>query len=57
MVNGSFINVIKQICSLSNSRRHSANADVIFSGTSKDQKYQNKTGEKDLYPSKCVLTT
>ena len=57
MVNGSFINVIKQICSLSNSRRHLPNADVIFSGTSKDQKYQNKTGEKDLYPSKYVLTT
>ena len=62
--------------SLSNSRRHSANAeviadvkskiivscwhffaDVIFSATSKIQNYQNKTGEKSLYPSKYVLTT
>ena len=62
--------------SLSNSRRHSANADVIadvkskiivscrhffadmiFSATSKFQKYQNKTEEKSLYPSKYVLTT
>ena len=62
--------------SLSNSRRHSANADVIadvkskiivsrqhffadviFSATSKVQNYQNKTGEKSLYPSKYMLTT
>ena len=32
-------------------------ADMIFSATSKVQNYQNKTGEKDLYPSKYVLTT
>ena len=32
-------------------------ADVIFSATSKVQNYQNKTGEKSLYPSKYVLTT
>ena len=31
-------------------------ADVIFSTTSKVQNYQNKTGGKDLYPSKYVLT-
>ena len=30
---------------------------VIFSVTSKVQNYQNKTGEKSLYPSKYVLTT
>ena len=61
--------------SLSNSRRHSINADiipdvkskfivlrryffvdVIFSATWKVQNYQNKTGEKSLYPSKYVLT-
>ena len=62
--------------SLSNLRRHSANADVIvdvkskiivsrrhffanlnFSATSEVQNYQNKTGEKYLYPSKYMLTT
>ena len=32
-------------------------ADMIFSATSKVQNYQNKTGEKYLYPSKYVLTT
>ena len=32
-------------------------ADVIFSATLKVQNYQNKTGEKDLYSSKYVLTT
>ena len=51
------------LISLSNSRRHSANADVkskiivarrhffadvIFSATSKVQNYQNETGEKDI---------
>ena len=64
------------VSSLSNSRRHLANADVIadvkskiivsrrhffadviFSATSIVQNYQNKTGEKSLYPSKYVLTT
>ena len=29
----------------------------FFSATSKVQNYQNKTGEKSLYPSKYVLTT
>ena len=58
--------------SLSNSRRHSANADVkskiivsrrhffadvIFSPTSKVQNYQNKTREKSLNPKKQALTT
>ena len=32
-------------------------ADIIFSATSKVQNYQNKTGEKYLYPSKYMLTT
>ena len=27
-------------------------ANVVFSFTSKDQNYQNKTGEKYIYPSK-----
>ena len=58
--------------SLSNLRRHSANADmkskiivsrrhffadVIFSATSKVQNYQNKTREKSLNPNNYVLTT
>ena len=30
---------------------------MMFSATSKVQNYQNKTGEKYLYPSKYVLTT
>ena len=32
-------------------------ADVIFSFTSIVQNYQNKTGEKNLYPCKYLLTT
>ena len=32
-------------------------ADVNFSATSKVQNYQNKTGEKYLYPNKSMLTT
>ena len=58
--------------SLSNSSQHLAIADVkskiivsrqhffvdmIFSAGSKVQNYQNKTGEKYLYPSKYMLTT
>ena len=65
-----------KLYSLSDSRRHSTNAnviadvkskiivsrrhfftDVIFSATSKVQNYQNKTGEKSVYPGKYVLTT
>ena len=72
----SVLNIDGHKNSLSNSRRHSANADVIadvkskiivsrrhffadviFSATSKVQNYQNKTGEKSLYPNKYVLTT
>ena len=43
--------------SLSNSALYSVNANMIFSATSEDQKYQNKTREKSLYPNKYVLTT
>ena len=32
-------------------------ADVVFSATSKVQNYQNKIGEKSLYPNKYMLTT
>ena len=38
------------------SRRHFF-ADMIFSATSKVPNYQNKTGDKSLYPNKYLLTT
>ena len=31
-------------------------ADVILSATSKVQNYQNKTGEKSLYPNKYMIS-
>ena len=63
--------LLDELNSLSNSLRHSANADVIADvkskrrafadviifTTSKVQNFQNKTGEKSLYPNKYVLTT
>ena len=52
---------VKMLCSLSNSRLVSVNADVIadviFSANSKVQNYQCKAGEKSLYPSKHVHIT